>query len=286
MTALLHELNFALKLAKRCGEIAISYWKTSPEVLNASEKPGQQGPVTRADLEINSQIVEALHDAFPDDAVVAEETAQTNQQPSWNTYHRCWFIDPIDGTSEFIRGEPSWAIHIGLCIGGKPSLGVVYIPANRHLFWGVSTLEYRSAMLQVKEEKPHLLWLPHEYDEKQLRLVSSKSHESPRINTVVSELSIAQKNHLRTGSTGVKITTVAQCLADFYIHPSRGTRLWDSCAPQVILEAAGGVLTDLFGHPLNYQGTDFENRFGLLAASRALHPYLVEKLRHHVQQWL
>src|SRR5207244_7192263 len=82
-------------------------------------------------------------------------------------------------------------------------------------------------------------------------LASSRSHRSPRMERVVSEFGF--KNEMRRGSVGVKIGLIAEQKADLYLHLSPSTKQWDTCAPQIILEEAGGRLTDLFGLPMRYK---------------------------------
>ena len=84
------------------------------------------------------------------------------------------------------------------------------------------------------------------------------------------------KNQFRTGSVGLKISVVATGRADFYYHPSGYAKEWDSCAPQAILEAAGGVMTDIFGKPLGYLKDDVFQKSGFLAASPEVHKYILE----------
>ena len=81
------------------------------------------------------------------------------------------------------------------------------------------------------------------------------------------------------GSVGLKVALIADQTCDIYIHPSPRTKLWDSCAPQIILEEAGGRFTDLFGSELVYDSPQLSNLNGLLATNGASHEAAVKKLR-------
>ena len=76
----------------------------------------------------------------------------------------------------------------------------------------------------------------------------------------------------------MKIGLIAEQEADLYLHLSPSTKQWDTCAPQIILEEAGGRLTDLFGLPLRYNGVRIDNRNGVVGTNRAAHDMVIEKL--------
>jgi len=74
------------------------------------------------------------------------------------------------------------------------------------------------------------------------------------------------------GSVGVKVSRICDELADLYVHAGRGMKLWDSCAPEAILAAAGGRVSDLDGAPINYAATELLLPRGLVASNEVLHP--------------
>jgi 3'(2'), 5'-bisphosphate nucleotidase len=281
--SLRHELNFALDLAKNCGAIALDYQRQGRSALDIRDKGADQGLVTRADTELNTRIVAALREAFPTDVVVAEESArQFNAERQASG--RCWFIDPIDGTSEYSRLESSWAIHIGLVVDGEAALGVVHEPARGRLSWGLNVGDQREAWGQRGDEAPfQLARRPVALDA--LRLVSSKSHASPKTLEVMRRLGIPDERNLRIGSTGVKMMTIAWGEADLYVHPRAGTKLWDSAAPHAILRAAGGIVSDLRGAPLQYRGPSIGNDLGLLACGASEHSALADRVRPLADVW-
>ena len=278
------ELRVALDLARSSGAIALNYQRQGREALEIRDKGADQGLVTRADTELNAAIVDALHRAFPADGILAEESADESDD-AWHSAERCWQIDPIDGTSGFSSLGSSWAIHIGLVISGEPALGVVYEPARGRMSWGLCVDDTREAWGQSESGEPFpLRRQPVELES--LRLVSSKNHASPRITEVMDALSIPAERNLRISSTGVKMMTLAWGDSDLYVHPRRGTKLWDTAAPHAILRGAGGELTDLRGQPLRYRGPSIANDAGLLACGATEHPRVVERLRALTDVWL
>lgn len=275
-----HELETALDLVVRCGALALEIQRGGASSLQTSDKPNNQGPVTQADLAVEAAIVEALRASFPADKILAEELAR---DPSWQLAERVWMIDPVDGTSDFAQGDSSWAIHIGLTIAGRPALGIVHEPGRDRTSWAIDYQDDRQAWCRegvaassLPAPKPRTAWA----------MVTSKSHRSGRSDEIATLLGIGPDQQLRTGSTGVKIAAVARGEARIYAHPTAGTKLWDSCAPQVVLHAAGGRLTDMLGNPLRFTGPELGNDRGLLATGPGTdHDALVEQLRPLTEQW-
>ncbi|MEZ4451058.1 MAG: 3'(2'),5'-bisphosphate nucleotidase CysQ [Nannocystaceae bacterium] len=278
-----HELDFALELAERCGAIALELQRQGPDALCTREKTGDDGPVTRADTEINSVIVGALRATFPGDAIVAEESAESSHAVR-QAAPRCWFIDPIDGTTEYARGEDSWAIHIGLCVDGEPTLGVVHEGARGRTSWGIGRGEGAGAWGRRAGGEPFPL-RPGGGALDRLRMVSSKSHASPRITAVMEALAIPPERNLRIGSLGVKLMTIAWGEADVYVHPRSGTKLWDTCAPEAVLRAAGGVTTDLRGAPLRYRDPTVHNLAGIVSTRGDVNLDILARLLPLTSTW-
>jgi 3'(2'), 5'-bisphosphate nucleotidase len=93
------------------------------------------------------------------------------------------------------------------------------------------------------------------------------------------------KSEVRRGSVGVKIGLITEQQADIYLHLSPSTKQWDTCAPQIILEEAGGRLTDLFGEPLRYNGVRVDNQNGIVATNGAAHEMVIEKLKPLLEEF-
>ena len=87
--------------------------------------------VTQADKWSDREIREAIALSFPEHGVLTEETEHIFPDNDW-----CWVVDPIDGTTNFTRGVPLWAISLGLLYKGTPVFGFVYIPPTKQIFHG------------------------------------------------------------------------------------------------------------------------------------------------------
>jgi histidinol phosphatase-like enzyme (inositol monophosphatase family) len=118
------ELEVALDAARKAAELALRY---QPDIV-AETKP-DNSPVTQADRECERMIARLLSEAFPDDGILGEEGARAETRSG-----RRWIIDPIDGTRDYVRGNPLWANLIALEAGDDVVVGVVNLPVLGKLY--------------------------------------------------------------------------------------------------------------------------------------------------------
>jgi 3'(2'), 5'-bisphosphate nucleotidase len=112
-------------------------------------------------------------------------------------------------------------------------------------------------------------------------LVSSRSHRKQIVDDIRRSLRITSER--RTGSVGLKVGQIARQLADIYIHPSPGCKEWDICAPEAVLRAAGGQITDCWGNPLEYNKRDVRAHNGVIASNGVIHNRIIETVSHIVE---
>jgi 3'(2'), 5'-bisphosphate nucleotidase len=282
MTALHEELAFTLELVHECSEIAMDYWCSGPKVMALREKPLGGGPITRADTEINDRIVAALRTRFPDDGVLAEESADDGH---WRQAWRCWYVDPIDGTREFARGRPGFTVQVGLCVGGQPVLGVVSEPAAGHLSWAVHTASGSLARRRLPSGKETDL-CPQDAPLDRLVLIGGRMFPLSDQHAIRRALGVSDARAKSVGSVGVRMTSVARGDANVYVQAPGNTKMWDTCAPAALLLAAGGTVTDLRGQPLDFRAASVTHPRGVVATPRELHAPIVERLGPLADRWL
>lgn len=111
------------RIARAAGEIALSHFRSLADL--PVERKGHLDLVTKADREVEDFLIDRLLEAFPDDGVYGEERGVMA-----GTSGRTWVIDPIDGTFNFVRGGPNWAISIGLYEMQRPVMGVLFAPVR------------------------------------------------------------------------------------------------------------------------------------------------------------
>ncbi len=266
------ELETAVGLARYASESILDHY--SREIV-AEQKLGVDAhyePVTVADRAASRIIVEGLSAEFPDDGILSEEEADDLDVRLKK--QRVWIIDPIDGTAGFVKKDGDFAVQIGLAIDGEAVLGVVFLPFHNVLYRAV---QGEGAFAEYFEKEPKELKASMTSDFENMTLAFSRNHPSKGIQAIIAGFNF--QNAVQRGSIGLKVGLIAERQADAYIHLSPRTKLWDTCAPQIILEEAGGVLTDLFGEKYRYDREDLQNHGGIVATNGAAHEEVVARLR-------
>jgi len=246
----------AIRLAYEAGRIALAAASRS---LKVEKKGADLGPVTAVDLEVDAYLQAELTLAFPKDTVVSEETPV----PPVATSVRVWYVDPIDGTEELIRGSGEWSILIGLTQARRAVLGVVYRPTTGELYHAVAGEgAFRRSHPGSADERIHVNEIR---NPKEAVLVLSRSHPNPKVERVAQALGIRESFPM--GSLGVKLATIATGDADLYLNFSGKCHFWDLCAPEVVLREAGGAVRSLRGKPILYaiDGTAYRRPFAAAA---------------------
>lgn len=263
-SALERELNVAVRLAREAGAAALEHYGT----LASEEKEGGS-PVTAADHAANRVIVAGLREAFPDDAILSEESRDDRTRLD---ARRVWIVDPLDGTKEFLARNGEFSIMIGLVRDGEPVLGVVYLPDGDALYRaaaGQGALVERAGSTDALQSTVA--------DPSSLRMVGSRSHGDPMIDRVRDELRVTDVRP--SGSVGIKCALIAEGERDLYVHPVPYLKEWDTCAPEVILREAGGTVTDCLGGRLEYNKEDTRQPRGILATAPGIHEHVLEVVR-------
>lgn len=266
------ELEKATTLARRAGDLIMDFYAKG---VKAEQKLGVDNfaePVTIADRESSRLIVEGLLKAFPGDGILSEE--ETDVIEIRASKSRVWMIDPIDGTQGFINKDGDFGVQIGLTENGAAILGIVFLPAENTLYYASKNA---GSFVVKNNEAPVKLQVSSETDLSRMTLVASRNHRSPKMRRIVETLGLERE--IQRGSVGLKVGQIAESKAELYVHLSPRTKYWDTCAPQIILEEAGGKMTDLFGTPLRYDSHDVQNHNGIVATNGAAHEMVISGLK-------
>ncbi len=264
-------MEIARRLILEAGALVMArYGKVAGEAKAAGE------PVTEADRVANAHLVQGLREAFPDDGILAEESAP---RPEWWRKRRVWCIDPIDGTKEYIKQNGEFAVMIGLADGKEAVLGLVLLPAQDLLYYGGPKLgAFRERLGEgFAPAAPEPIHVSEEREFSRMRMAISRSHRSALVGEMAERLGV--RHEIQRGSVGIKLGLVASGEVELYLHPSAGTKRWDACGPDAILKGAGGRLTDFYGRPIDYDSSEVQNRAGLLASNGTRHDEIVALLR-------
>jgi 3'(2'), 5'-bisphosphate nucleotidase len=265
------ELETAIELARRAGASILDHYHAGFITEHKIGVDNFSEVVTVADREASQIIVEGIERQFPSDGILSEE--ETDNIHLRLSRERVWIIDPIDGTAGFIDHDGDFVVQIGLACKGAPVLGVLYQPFYDVLSYAVKG---GGSFIVRQGGEPERAQTSRLGELRSMTMAISRHHPSRRLSRIIKEFGV--KRTVQRGSVGLKVSLLADQTCDLYISPGERTKLWDTCAPQVVLEEAGGRFTDLFGYELRYDTADLQNRNGLLASNGRAHAAAVKRL--------
>lgn len=237
--------------------IALSY-QASEEIVSVyhDQQGGQvhlkadHSPVTAADLASHQVLSAGLPGLLKDVPLLSEEAEipDFEERTHWQRY---WLIDPLDGTKEFVRRNGEFTVNIALIEQGVPIFGVVTVPLTGECYWG---LQGHGAFKRVDGIDYPIATRAQQAD--RLDWVASRLHGTEALQLVEETLSqhFSDVGQQSMGSS-LKLCLVAEGKADIYPRFAP-TSEWDTAAAQAVVEAAGGVVTDLSLQPLMYNTKD------------------------------
>jgi 3'(2'), 5'-bisphosphate nucleotidase len=261
--------DIALAAAREAARIVMGVYAAPFDV----EYKGKDDPVTRADRESNALLCERLAGAFPGVPIVAEES-DPRDYAGFAEAPAAWFVDPLDGTREFVARNGEFAVMIGLAEKGRATLGVIVAPAWDRAFVGI--VGDGAWEVGADGSRAPIRVAPRS-DLAGASVVVSRSRLQSRIPALVAAM--GAREAVQHGSSGLKGVLVATGVHDVYAQPGRAGLRWDTCSTEALVRAAGGELTDEEGDLIDYASPDLENRRGLVATNCAVHAAAVEAMR-------
>lgn len=185
---------------------------------------------TAGDQTANQFLVHALRQQRADDGLLSEESKDTAARLD---KARCWIVDPVDGTREYGEARDDWAVHVGLAVDGRASVGAVALPGPG---------------IVLRSDQP--VAVPPAPDT--LRMVVSRTRPATEAVAVADRLGAEL---VPMGSAGAKAMAIVLGQADIYLH-SGGQYEWDSCAPVAVALAHGLHCSRMDGSALVYNRQD------------------------------
>lgn len=253
------ELSLLEEAAREAGALARTLLLKPLEV----QSKGAAGPVTNVDFAVDAFLEEKLLGARPDYGWLSEETPDAPVRRIGKA--RTFMIDPIDGTAAMIGRAPQWTISIGIIDGDRAFAGAVYNPMTDEMFVGAigegATLNGRPARVTTTDKLEGARMIA------QLFRFMPKRWPTPWPKMdVIERQSIAYRMALVAAGLG------DAALLFGFKHE------WDIAAGAALVEAAGGVVTDLWGEPLRFN--QYPPRApGVAVSGVVLHPLLIERTR-------
>ncbi|MGH3275124.1 MAG: histidinol-phosphatase [Streptosporangiaceae bacterium] len=230
------DLRFAHVLADAADDVTMRRFRAMD--LRVEAKPDLT-PVTDADLATEESLRNLLRRGRPRDAMLGEEFGQTGAS------QRCWVIDPIDGTKNFVRGVPVWATLVGLMADGVVTVGVVSAPALGRRWWATRGGKAWTGRSLAKATGCHVSGVTSLADAS----LSYSGLSTWRECGLLTEFLDLATQVWRTRAYGDFWSHMMVAEGAVDIAAETDVKLWDLAALQVIVEEAGGIFTDLAGRP-------------------------------------
>jgi 3'(2'), 5'-bisphosphate nucleotidase len=261
------ELTVALEAAERAGKLIMEHYASFEVIPDAPANIS-----TDTDRASQQIILGHIHSIFPSDALCAEEATELLNQVA-RSGPRIWIVDPIDGTRGFARKTGEFAVMVGFMDQGEVAVGVVLEPATARLTYAVRGSGcWRRTAKDVQSCRVSTV----------AELASStvtQSHSKKQSSPSQQLKAIGPARVLETYSAGIKLAQVARGEADLYLNTYEGCYDWDVCAGQLLVEEAGGRVTNLLGQEPCYGQPKNLQPNGLLASNRLLHEPALTALR-------
>lgn len=296
-------LASSVAIADRAGEIVREIWSTGQ--LGIVQKTGKDDLQTQADRSAQNCIVASLAKQFPGLTVVGEEGEQdlTGVPSEWivEAHDKAaagltcpaslsgaaleeltvW-VDPLDGTAEYTQGLLDHVtVLIGIAVGKEAVAGVIHQP-----YWNYQSTEPNpkigrtfyglvgSGVFGLEPASP---------PEGRRIVTTTRSHSTGLVQDCLDIIKADEV--LKVGGAGHKVMLLMEGKAHAYVFPSPGCKKWDTCAPEAILHAMGGKLTDMKGDKYEYHSTvAHRNSEGVLGtAIHSDHGWYLDNIPQHIK---
>lgn len=249
----------AVEAARLAGHVLLEYAREGFHI----EYKNAVNLVTDADRQAEQVIIDIIHRSYPDHRVLAEERGAAAGRHS--PYQ--WIIDPLDGTTNFAHGFPLYCVSIGLEYQGRMIVGVILDPTRQELFAAVldrgATLNGREIHVsKTSSLNAALLVTGFAYD------IRESTHNNLNY---FSNFCLRARGVRRTGSAALDLCYVAAGRFDGFwemkLHP------WDMAAGALIVEEAGGRMSDFNGGPFSIYGEE------MIASNELIHAEMTDVFR-------
>jgi len=277
------KLPIGVDISNLIDDLRVFSWEASDILLHYSKKLKNQeyakeiiktknssDPLTVADLEVNDLIIKKINQHYKEVEwdILSEENVKTEADNFVTNSDWIWVLDPLDGTKDFIQGTENYAMHLALNYEKRPYIGLVLIPEKGELW----ITDSKDSWCEKKDGSITKASFHNQKPLRDMTLVTSKNHSNESLKILINKVGFKQVNVM--GSIGCKIASIIRGECDIYISlsfPSKSyPKDWDFAAPEAILRAAGGSITNLDNEELSYGNANF-SQGGIIIASNNKH---------------
>lgn len=232
-------LNDPFLYEKLLGLIKECMFRAKDRVKLHVEKKSDGTLVTQADKDINELISTKLKSLFPPIPIISEE-GNINEGLFMKDFY--WLIDPIDGTSSYVKGKNSYSINIALIYQGSPILGIIANPPTNTVWYG-----FREKALVLKNTKVSPI-KTRTFEKSNCKLIVSNENDY-KTNVFIKNIKGAKTERL---SSSLKFCEIAEGNANLYPRLNSISK-WDIAAGDAIVRAANGIVLNIKGENFNYR---------------------------------
>lgn len=253
-------LKLAKEAALEAGKVIEKY--TNNKYGIAVKNNNSSDLVTKADLEAEAVIIKTIKATFPKHNIIAEESGSKQQGSNYT-----WVIDPLDGTSSFVAQIPSFSVAISLMHNNQPIVGVVNLVSQQKLVWAQKNKGTHINGKKIKVTKTSILdaaLVGFDFGKTKYRQLKLDKYFLPLIHKIRSGYSF--------GAATISATYVGMGMLDAFTTQAY---VWDLISAAVIIEEAGGRVTDLQGNPIDWT----QQRVDMVASNGLIHDQILEALK-------
>ncbi|CAG9296082.1 inositol-1-monophosphatase [Celerinatantimonas diazotrophica] len=257
-------LNIGIRAARNAGNIIAKAYENLDQVETQSK--GANDYVTNIDKAAERTIIETIQKSYPEHGIVAEESGIT--QGANSDFQ--WVIDPLDGTTNFIKGIPHFAVSVALQVKGKTEHAVIYDPLSNELFTasrgqGAQLNGYRLRVTKLRDLEGAVI---------ATGLPFKQKHLTETYFAMLHDVFEDCGDIRRAGSAALDLAYVAAGRLDGYFE--LGLKPWDLAAGELIVREAGALVTDVAG------GYNFYKTGNIVTANPKVLKEILSKLRPHL----
>ena len=261
-------LNIAVRAARTGGNVISRAFEQVDKV--EIESKGTNDFVTNVDIAAEQAIIETIRKSYPEHSIIGEETGISE---GTDTDFQ-WIIDPLDGTTNFVKGIPHFAVSIALKVKGKLDQAVIYDPIRGELFTasrgkGAQLNGFRIRVKQNKELTGAILATGFPFKNKQ---------HMPAYMNIFQALFQKTSDMRRAGSAALDLAYVAAGRVDGFFEI--GLKPWDTAAGELLVVEAGGLVTDFTG------GHNHSKSGNIVASSPGIIKEVLKDMRPHLGEAL
>ncbi len=257
-------LNIAIRAARSAGKV-IMHATEQLDKVEITQK-GTNDLVTSVDIEAEEAIIAAISKSYPDHGFICAESGEQGNKKS--EYQ--WIVDPLDGTTNFIKGIPHFCVSIALKVNGKTEQAVIFDPTRDELFTatkgqGCQFNTYRCRVTKAKDLKGTIIGtgFPHKV-----------KHYKETYMTILADMYDDTADIRHAGSAALDLAYVAAGRFDGFFQI--GLKPWETAAGELLLKEAGGIITDFTG------GHGYVDSGNLIVGNPKVVKAMLAKMRPHL----